>query len=74
MSSSTDSFVFSRQIVEMLEKLVERYSLSKLVLTVLRVNQPGLEFYRRLGFSPDSTSPPQPCYYTILSKSNPRRL
>jgi len=58
----------------MLETLVERNNLSKLVLTVLTVNQSGLEFYHKLGFSQDPTSPPPPSHYSILSKYNPRQL
>ncbi|ETN63960.1 N-acetyltransferase 11 [Anopheles darlingi] len=58
-------------IMQALEQVARGLSLERLVLTVLKNNEGGMRFYRRLGYEIDETSPDklEDAPYEILSKS-----
>lgn len=53
-----------------LEKMAKLYEMEKLILTVLDNNTDSIEFFRRLGFVTDDSSPDksEKSGYEILSK------
>lgn len=58
-------------MMKALEKLAQHYGLERVVLTVLKNNEDGMKFYRRLGYEVDETSPDKAddAAYEIMSKS-----
>ncbi|XP_053693825.1 N-alpha-acetyltransferase 40 [Sabethes cyaneus] len=54
-----------------LEKMAQHYGMERLVLTVLKNNEDGIRFYKKLGYDIDETSPDKSenAAYEIFSKS-----
>lgn len=59
-----------RFLLNALERMAKHYQMEKLILTVLCNNQNALDFFTRMGFQPDDTSPTktEAMSYEILSK------
>ncbi|XP_001848271.2 N-alpha-acetyltransferase 40 [Culex quinquefasciatus] len=57
-------------MMKALEKLAQHYRLERVVLTVLKNNEDGMKFYRRLGYDIDENSPDKADNeaYEIMSK------
>lgn len=57
-------------MMTVLEKMGKFYEMEKLILTVLENNTDSIEFFRRLGFATDDTTPDkaEKSGYEILSK------
>eukprot|EP00088_Acartia_fossae_P001853 TRINITY_DN10724_c0_g1_i2.p1 TRINITY_DN10724_c0_g1~~TRINITY_DN10724_c0_g1_i2.p1 ORF type:complete len:210 (+),score=17.13 TRINITY_DN10724_c0_g1_i2:34-630(+) len=58
-----------RFLMEILEQFLCLFSLTKIVLTVFKSNSAAIDFYTKIGFSIDETSPDD-TYYLIMSKLN----
>ncbi|XP_052896894.1 N-alpha-acetyltransferase 40 [Anopheles moucheti] len=57
-------------MMKALEQMAQRFSMERVVLTVLKNNQDGMRFYRRLGYEVDEMSPDKEenAAYEIMSK------
>uniref|UniRef100_A0A1Q3EX77 N-alpha-acetyltransferase 40 n=1 Tax=Culex tarsalis TaxID=7177 RepID=A0A1Q3EX77_CULTA len=57
-------------MMKALEKMAQHYGLERVVLTVLKNNEDGMKFYRRLGYEIDENSPDKADNeaYEIMSK------
>lgn len=59
-----------RFLIGALERTAKHYQMEKLILTVLSNNQNAIDFFTKMGFAPDDTSPSksEASGYEILSK------
>lgn len=59
-----------RFLIDALERCARHYQMEKLILTVLSNNTNAIEFFCRMGFATDDTSPTksEATGYEILSK------
>ncbi|KIJ45119.1 hypothetical protein M422DRAFT_227724 [Sphaerobolus stellatus SS14] len=58
---------FGRHLMDILEKLGEKWQMQKIMLTVLLANKDAHKFYNKIGFTRDPISPEDE-QYVILSK------
>ncbi|XP_058062282.1 N-alpha-acetyltransferase 40 [Anopheles bellator] len=58
-------------MMKALEQMAQHFSMERVVLTVLKNNEDGIRFYKRLGYEVDETSPDKEenAAYEIMSKS-----
>ena len=66
-----------RRLMCLVEQLAAATNMTKVVLTVFRANKGAMEFYEKLGYTVDETSPSQHGEWTdyeILSKVVPKKI